>query len=131
MIGTPPNDCHCPEGTEFAGYKGCIAKAQPTGPAPKKLCPDGSKVDLSAECPVVAKSPPKEPKKKKPSGEDHPAHDETCMWRGTAPFCKGRCQSGELNRAVSDDGAGTYANFGEPCLTGFKTYCCRLTFPNN
>ena len=24
MIGTPPNDCHCPAGTEFAGYKGCL-----------------------------------------------------------------------------------------------------------
>ena len=24
MEGTPPNDCHCPAGTEFAGYKGCI-----------------------------------------------------------------------------------------------------------
>jgi hypothetical protein len=27
MIGTPPNDCHCPDGTEFAGYKGCIKVA--------------------------------------------------------------------------------------------------------
>jgi hypothetical protein len=26
MIGTPPNDCHCPEGTEFAGYRGCIKR---------------------------------------------------------------------------------------------------------
>jgi hypothetical protein len=25
MIGTPPNDCHCPQGTEFSGYKGCVA----------------------------------------------------------------------------------------------------------
>jgi hypothetical protein len=24
MIGTPPNDCHCPEGMEFVGYKGCV-----------------------------------------------------------------------------------------------------------
>jgi hypothetical protein len=24
MIGTAPNDCHCPEGTEFQGYKGCV-----------------------------------------------------------------------------------------------------------
>jgi hypothetical protein len=24
MIGTPPNDCHCPKGTEFVGYKGCV-----------------------------------------------------------------------------------------------------------
>jgi hypothetical protein len=24
MFGTPPNDCHCPEGTEFQGYKGCV-----------------------------------------------------------------------------------------------------------
>jgi hypothetical protein len=24
MIGTPPNDCRCPDGTEFVGYKGCV-----------------------------------------------------------------------------------------------------------
>lgn len=24
MIGTPPNDCHCPAGTDFQGYKGCV-----------------------------------------------------------------------------------------------------------
>jgi hypothetical protein len=28
MIGTPPNDCHCPFGTEFAGYKGCIKSSK-------------------------------------------------------------------------------------------------------
>jgi len=24
MIGTPPNDCACPAGTDFQGYKGCV-----------------------------------------------------------------------------------------------------------
>ena len=24
MIGTPPNDCDCPPGTDFQGYKGCV-----------------------------------------------------------------------------------------------------------
>lgn len=24
MIGTPPNDCRCPAGTDFQGYKGCV-----------------------------------------------------------------------------------------------------------
>jgi len=27
MIGTPPNDCHCPAGQDFQGYKGCVAMA--------------------------------------------------------------------------------------------------------
>lgn len=36
-VGTPPN-CTCPPGTEFMGYKGCLAKkADPVGPSPKKL----------------------------------------------------------------------------------------------
>jgi hypothetical protein len=28
MIGTPPNDCHCPPGKEFAGYQGCMIKTE-------------------------------------------------------------------------------------------------------
>jgi hypothetical protein len=26
MIGTPPNHCDCPAGTEFKGFKGCVKK---------------------------------------------------------------------------------------------------------
>jgi hypothetical protein len=36
MIGTPPNDCRCPEHTEFEGYKGCVRKAE------EKYCRDYS-----------------------------------------------------------------------------------------
>jgi hypothetical protein len=32
MIGTPPNDCQCPSGTVFQGYKGCVKKV------PGKYC---------------------------------------------------------------------------------------------
>ena len=35
MVGTPPNDCHCPEGTEFQGYKGCVAKKRTCIAIPK------------------------------------------------------------------------------------------------
>jgi hypothetical protein len=35
-VGTPPN-CHCPEGTEFMGYRGCLAKEVEVGPAPKHI----------------------------------------------------------------------------------------------
>ena len=37
QVGAPPN-CTCPPGTEFMGYKGCLAKqADPVGPSPKKV----------------------------------------------------------------------------------------------
>ena len=34
---------------------------------------------------------------------------EECTWRGMAPFCKGRCESGEIKRAVIDDSDDPYA----------------------
>jgi len=38
-------------------------------------------------------------------------------WRGTAPFCDGKCQGGEETIAVSDYGDGGY------CVTGKKVLC--------
>jgi hypothetical protein len=34
MIGTPPNDCHCPPGTEFMGFRGCLKVTAPPPPPP-------------------------------------------------------------------------------------------------
>ncbi len=58
--------------------------------------------------------------------------NETCEWRGTAPFCEGRCEPGELTRTSSRDGSNAreYAGFGATCLSGLKVYCCRLFFPD-
>ncbi len=43
------------------------------------------------------------------------AHADT--WRGTAPFCAGQCQAGEVQKGVSDSGDGGY------CVTGHKVLC--------
>jgi hypothetical protein len=38
-------------------------------------------------------------------------------WRGTAPFCDGKCLAGETQMAINDTGDGGY------CLTGHKVLC--------
>ena len=45
----------------------------------------------------------------------------TCQWRGTAPFCNGKCDSGEV-QVASDLDAG-----GHECWTGHKVLCCVST----
>lgn len=45
----------------------------------------------------------------------------TCRWRGSAPFCKGRCHSGEVQ--VTSDTKAT----GKECWTGHKVLCCTST----
>lgn len=45
----------------------------------------------------------------------------TCQWRGTAPFCNGKCHDGEVE--VTTDNAGT----GASCATGHKALCCSST----
>lgn len=45
----------------------------------------------------------------------------TCQWRGTAPFCNGKCHAGEVQ--VSSDTSAT----GEECWTGHKVLCCTST----
>lgn len=42
----------------------------------------------------------------------------TCTWRGTAPFCNGKCHSGEVQVATDWNGG------GEDCITGHKALCC-------
>jgi hypothetical protein len=58
--------------------------------------------------------------------------NESCMWRGTAPFCEGHCEPGELTRASSSDGSNApdFAGFGAPCWSGVKAYCCKPLFPD-
>ncbi len=45
---------------------------------------------------------------------------ETCVWRGTAPFCAGSCEPGErgLEQTATPP-------VGDACLTGTKILCCR------
>ena len=55
---------------------------------------------------------------------------QTCEWRGTAPVCEGRCEPGEINpQSASDADDARYTGFGASCITGVKTYCCKLHCP--
>ncbi|KAI5279027.1 hypothetical protein KEM54_004394, partial [Ascosphaera aggregata] len=53
-----------------------------------------------------------------------PDNMPTCQWRGTAPFCKGKCHDGEVE--VSSSTSGT----GASCWTGHKVLCCEQTAAN-
>lgn len=56
--------------------------------------------------------------------------ERTCEWRGTAPICEGRCEPGEINpQSASDADDARYERFGASCITGVKTYCCKLHCP--
>ncbi|RDB24966.1 Chitotriosidase-1 [Hypsizygus marmoreus] len=61
------------------------------------------------------------------SGDDSrlyccPSNDmPTCTWRGTAPFCKGKCHDGEVEVTSSTSGTGA------ECWTGHKVLCCTKT----
>ncbi|KAA8896314.1 chitinase [Sphaerosporella brunnea] len=51
-----------------------------------------------------------------------PSNDvPTCTWRGTAPFCNGKCHDGEVE--VTSDNKAT----GSSCWTGHKVLCCQQT----
>ncbi|KAF2154797.1 glycoside hydrolase family 18 protein [Myriangium duriaei CBS 260.36] len=52
-----------------------------------------------------------------PKGQDVP----NCEWRGTAPFCNGQCDKGQV-QVASDGSAG-----GWECWTGHKVLCCSST----
>ncbi|KDR82337.1 hypothetical protein GALMADRAFT_237588 [Galerina marginata CBS 339.88] len=45
----------------------------------------------------------------------------TCTWRGTAPFCDGKCHDGEVEVTSSTSGTGA------SCWTGHKVLCCLKT----
>ena len=130
-----PASAACPEGSQFFAYGGAGGCVKPGSSevvvkcfSMGKVCPTGwsneGPTDTGSWCcpPVVA------PK------QNQPVQNETCTWRGMAPFCKGRCQRGEIGRAAIDDSDDPYArahtDFGADCVTGFKAYCCRLTFPS-
>jgi hypothetical protein len=53
-----------------------------------------------------------------------------CEWRGTAPFCKGRCETGEIHpQAARNSEEAAYPGFGADCVKGLKSYCCRVSCP--
>ncbi|GMS86938.1 hypothetical protein PENTCL1PPCAC_9113 [Pristionchus entomophagus] len=54
-----------------------------------------------------------------------------CEWIGDAPFCGSQnCYEGltELARTGSGVNDGFTADFGNECITGMKTLCCKKTF---
>ncbi|MGA9824099.1 MAG: hypothetical protein WBQ53_04530, partial [Methylocystis sp.] len=47
---------------------------------------------------------------------------EKCVWRGTAPFCAGKCLAGE--RGIERGQSQYAADGGADCVTGSKVLCC-------
>ncbi len=128
MVGTPPNNCECPTGTEFAGYKGCIPISCPTGAVVKGngcVC-SGGYVAVGNECRVIEPpkvqppEPPKQQPKPKKQPKKVPTYEVVCTWNGTAPFCNGSCRGpGKFVRNTS-------SHIGKNrCLTGKKVECCQ------
>jgi chitinase len=46
------------------------------------------------------------------------AANSACLWKGTAPFCNGKCDTGYTATKTSKVGD------GKKCATGHKVYCC-------
>ena len=121
----------CPSGSQFFAYGGaggCVADGKQVMKCYSmgKDCPTGWSNEGQAESGSWCCPPPPVVKR----DDSQPVQSQSCTWRGTAPFCKGSCEPGEIGRASSSDGEGTYPNFGATCLSGLKAYCCRLTFPS-
>ncbi len=62
------------------------------------------------------------------------AASAACVWRGTAPFCKGSCKNGEVERrrdngasfgAEDENGNEIEPSSGALCVTGSKALCCK------
>ncbi len=62
------------------------------------------------------------------------APNRDCMWRGTAPFCKGECEPGEVRWATASSPEGAKPDelgFGATCASGRKFLCCKLWCPSD
>ncbi len=120
----------CPEGTVFSAYKG------------NGICAyigEGAKV--AVQCyPAKGKCPSGTTRERKKSGSDAyccptkvKGRSLRCAWRGTAPFCEGKCLHGEQWKgdARNKEGAsytsgmkGWSGSFGKDCASGSKALCC-------
>jgi hypothetical protein len=49
-----------------------------------------------------------------------------CVWKGTAPFCSGHCNAGEIQikRQSTNYTSPEEPGFGSKCATGAKALCC-------
>jgi hypothetical protein len=136
MVGNPPN-CQCPSnaipanGTCQACGGGRVAVngqcqcPKGTGAAGDKCekCQGGRKtIDGVCKCPKGKIAWPYDTSKC--VAGDH----ETCVFRGTAPFCEGSCQRGELEKGRArnrNDGVRLFKReFGKDCVSGSKALCC-------
>jgi hypothetical protein len=107
----------CPSGTVFSAYNGngkCVFSGMGATKAVQctimvNSCPSGTTHEHKKSDPNHDYCCPKTVTEKKP---------ETCVWRGTAPFCNGQCEEGE--RVVNRPGPKMLG-----CATGSKVYCCR------
>jgi hypothetical protein len=137
LCAAGPANATCPAGSQFFAYGGAGGCVKPGSNevvlkcfSMGKVCPSGwsneGATDTGSWCCPPAAAPPR-------GDAQAPVQNETCMWRGTAPFCKGGCKPGESTRGATDDSDSAFArahpDFGADCISGVKAYCCRPTFP--
>lgn len=130
-----PASASCPIGTQFFAYGGSGGCVKPgTNEVAVKCfrmpsCPSGWSREHKDDKGVWCCPPPRAETRQEWLDRVHP--NRSCAWRGTAPICDGKCQSGEFGVVRSKDGheLPRYASgFGARCATGGKIYCCRDTF---
>ena len=129
LCAASPARAACPSGSQFFAYGGAGGCVKPGSSevvvrcfSMGKVCPTGwsneGPTDSGSWCcpPVASKGTPR-------GNPNAPKREETCTWRGTAPFCKGRCLPGEAGRRRARDSEGTYAQSGvrRRCLTGLQS----------
>ena len=122
----------CPPGTIFSAYKGngiCAYVGQGATKAVQcramvNSCPSGTTREQKKSYPKHVYCCPKTIANEQ---------GKSCVWRGTAPFCEGRCGSSEQNRGSARDKDGASFNhstsnwsgaFGKNCTSGSKVLCC-------
>jgi hypothetical protein len=126
----------CPAGTLLFAYgdsAGCIKPGTNEVVVKcfrQKTCPSGWKGaglpdERGLDLCCLPPAPPKKQTLEEMLNEHYP--NRTCMWSGTAPFCKGRCPANLRDgQYASKDGKGMPPGFGKPCVTGMKVYCCKF-----
>lgn len=121
----------CPEGTVFSAYKGngmCVYIGQGATKAVQcsvmvNSCPSGTTREQKKSDRNNVYCCPRKIQKKQ---------SESCVWRGSAPLCEGKCKALEKHKANAEtyreallqSTAKQASTFGKDCFSGTKALCC-------
>jgi hypothetical protein len=117
----------CPPNSRFSAFNGsgiCAIigqgkKAAAVCEVARGACPSGTTREHSNSDPTRDYCCPRQATN---AGSPNPMF-ESCVWIGTAPFCKGSCPRGFYSKRVDVRGDGA------KCVSGLKSYCCQNTHP--